>query len=359
VRSSRREFLAGAAALLATAGCGLHQSDGVESFGAGYVSGPSSLDPVLRIAMPADGVAPVTIDSFQRRTDVDVLVTRFATDEELTLRMAADGTDGRIDAALVEDGTLYELVQLDELEPLDGKLVPGRGDLPDPFGDPAADNNLAHSVPLDYSYPGMALLRSINLPEATWEGFFDLALSHPRRVLVPDDPDTVIGAALLAAGHDWNSDDDGDLQDAEDVLRPLSGLLVVERIPRELHPKGPVAALSRSLDQHLRGPRARFAVPTQGTCVRVRSWCIPVYAPHPVSANAWLANALDPVYAAGESTASRRPTPVGDARALVPEEVLANPAIYPPPPVFENLVAPTFSTSGAAKRLAIWQDLGL
>ena len=97
----------------------------------------------------------------------------------------------------------------------------------------------------------------------------------------------------------------------------------------------------------------------QGTCVRVRSWCIPVYAPHPVSANAWLANALDPVYAAGESTASRRPTPVGAARALVPEAMLANPAIYPPPAAFENLVAPTFSTTGAAKRLAIWQDLGL
>ena len=160
----------------------------MESFGAGYVSGPSSLDPTLRIAMPADGVAPVTVDSFQRRTDVDVQVTRFATDEQLTLRLAAEGSAGRIDAALVEDGTLYELVQLDQLEPLDGKLVPGRGDLPAPFGDPPADNNLDHSVPLDYSYPGIAVLRSVRLPETTWEGFFDLAIPHPRRVLVPDDP---------------------------------------------------------------------------------------------------------------------------------------------------------------------------
>jgi len=98
VRSTRRDFIAGAAALVAAAGCGLHgQSDQVETFGPGLVSGPSAVDSALRLGMPAGAAAPITIESFQRRTGVDVTVETFGTDDDLLLSLAA-GAQGRLDA---------------------------------------------------------------------------------------------------------------------------------------------------------------------------------------------------------------------------------------------------------------------
>ena len=46
---------------------------------------------------------------------------------------------------------------------------------------------------------------------------------------MPDEPDIVIGAALLATGHDWNSDDDGDLEDVVALLAPLRGVIRVSQ----------------------------------------------------------------------------------------------------------------------------------
>ena len=92
----------------------------------------------------------------------------------------------------------------------------------------------------------------------------------------------------------------------------------------------------------------------------VRSWTIPIYAPHPVSANAWLANALNPAVAAGAVARPRG----GRRRSPPParwstRSLLRGPAVYPPPGSSARLVAPDVSVATAGKRRAIWQDLAL
>ena len=156
-----------------------------------------------------------------------------------------------------------------------------------------------HSVPLDFAYPGVAIRRSLSLSDLSWRAFFALPKTYPLQVTIPDEPDVVIGAALLATGHDWNSDDDGDLEDVVDLLAPLRGVIRVSRRPPAIGPGRAVAAMVRSLEAVETGRRSRFYLPSEGSAVLVRSWAIPIYAPHPVSANAWLANALNPAVAAG------------------------------------------------------------
>ena len=228
-----------------------------------------------------------------------------------------------------------------------------------PFSDPPADPNLDHSVPLDFAYPGVAIRRSLSLSDLSWRAFFALPKTYPLQVTIPDEPDVVIGAALLATGHDWNSDDDGDLEDVVDLLAPLRGVIRVSRRPPAIGPGRAVAAMVRSLEAVETGRRSRFYLPAEGSAVLVRSWAIPIYAPHPISANAWLANALNPAVAAGQSEATRRPTPVAAARPLVERSLLSDPRVYPPPGSSEVMVAPDVSVASAGKRRAIWQDLAL
>ena len=62
----------------------------------------------------------------------------------------------------------------------------------------------------------------------------------------------------------------------------------------------------------------------------MRSYCIPVLAPDPVTAHAWLNETLAPTTVRDDVIVSGRASPVSEANYLLPTEILINPAIYPP-----------------------------
>ena len=357
--ATRRDFLAVASAAVLAAGCGLRSSSAgsVETFAPSLVTGRQRLDPELQLIVPPDGLTQTTLDTFQRQTGVHVTVSQARSDEAILLDLAAG--PGKFDAVLVGADTLGVMVDQQQVEPLAGQIVTDRGDIISPFDDPPVDSGLAHSVPQDYTYDGVVIDSGIHLDSDTWEAFFALPPIYPERVLVPNDPDAVIGAALIATGHDWNSDSDADLADAGDLLRPLRGQVRVVTDPDRVGRGLAVAALSIALDHRNPPSGVRFFTPEDGTVVHVRHWAIPVYAPDPVSANVWLANMIEPSVAAAQSTELVRATPVDGALAHVPTGLLANPAVYPPSDQQILLTYPDLSDAGLAKRAALWREVAL
>jgi spermidine/putrescine-binding protein len=227
-----------------------------------------------------------------------------------------------------------------------------------PFDDPPFDSGGAHSVPKDYTVVGFALAARAGAPgPSTWAEFFDLASIFPRQVVVPDDPDVVLGAALVATGHDWNSTATTDLDDARALLASIRPGLVIEGVVDRGGLGGRLAVLSSGLGFRSPARHVRFVAPPEGTIARPRLLCIPPYAPDPVSAHAWLNHALDPLTAAGDSVHTGRATPVGDAAFALPPSLLANPAVYPRalPPVALGLA--DTSAAGAAARGEVWQEI--
>ena len=357
--ATRRDFLAAASAAVLAAGCGLSTSSrgSVETFAPSLVTGRQRLDPDLALMVTPEGLTKTTLATFQRQTGVHVTVNTVRSDEALLLNLAAG--QGKFDAILVGADTLGIMVDQGQVEPLAGQFVTDRGDIQSPFDDPPVDPGLAHSVPQDYTYDGVVINSGIHLAGDTWEAFYALPPIYPERVLVPNDPDAVIGAALIATGHDWNTDSDADLSDAEDLLKPLRGQLRVVTDPDRLGHGLAVAALTLALE-HRDPPRGvRFFTPQDGTVVHVRHWAIPIYAPNPVSANVWVANTIEPGNAAAQSTELARATPVEDALAHVPTDLLANPAVYPPSDEQIPLTYPDLSDDGLAKRAALWRELDL
>jgi spermidine/putrescine-binding protein len=175
---------------------------------------------------------------------------------------------------------------------------------------------------------------------------------------VPPNPDLVIGAALMAAGHDWNASSSSDIADAADVLLPLRQSLVIAGVAaRRRLPSGLAAALCYG--HGFADPTAglRFVVPRDGTVARVRCYCIPIYAPDPVSAHAWLNHTLDPAVAAAETEYTRRATPVGPAVYQLPTSLLANEAVFPPSLPATPITFADVSDSGAQLRADLWREL--
>jgi spermidine/putrescine transport system substrate-binding protein len=338
--------------LLASACTRPGSSSAPQSFGT-RLSGPNVqvLDRHVVLALPNDAVDPATVSSF---------VTDFGVRARVVQGHLTDLTDvGQADVALVDDETLASLVAQKLVEPIDRSLVGNRKLLLSPFDSPPYDHGNRHGVAKDYVCAGFAVsTAAVPSPPSTWRGFFRLAATLRGRVAVPPDRDMVIGAALMAAGHDWNSSSSSDLADAADILLPLrSSLIIAGTVGRHDLPAPIAAALC--LGGGFVSPPAdvRFIIPAEGTLARARCYCIPVYAPDPVSAHAWLNHTLDPSIAAAETRFTQRATPVGPALYQLPASMLANEAVFPPALPQTPLVFANLSPQGVDLRKQLWADL--
>ena len=349
MRLTRRQLLA-AAAPLVLAGCSRPGSSAAPQTFASRGPNAQVPDPELLLAVPPKSMAPSSVPDFTKRFKVKVAM--------VAPQPPAEVAPGAADVILVDSETLTELIAQQQVEALDRTLIANRSLLVPPFDDPAFDSGGAHSVPKDYSVVGFALAARAGAPgPSSWSEFFDLATIFPRKVVVPDDPDVVIGAALVATGHDWNSTTTTDLDDARSLLLSVRTSIVIEGSVDRGRLGGRLAVLSTGTSFRDPGPHVRFVVPPEGTIARPRLLCIPPYAPDPVSAHAWLNHSLDPLIAARDSVRTGRATPVGEAAFALPASLLANPAVYPPalPPV--TLGFADTSTPGIEARGQVWQEV--
>jgi spermidine/putrescine transport system substrate-binding protein len=360
VAVTRREFLlAGAgASLLVASGCVRSGAPRVETLAPGVVGSPDlKLDPELRFGAPPGLINPEVVTSFERTTGVHAEELVPPPEVDIVLEMQAS-VIGQMDAILVGAPTLAELVRTKQVEPLDGKLVPNRSALTAPFDNPPADPHNGHGVPFDYTFVGVAITGGVPVhPKDSWRGFFKLATSFPGRVGVIDNGNIMIGAALLATGHKWTSTSDSDLADATALLERVQPLVVLLPADAPARLGTRIAQVGYSDRYTTRRPGMRFYVPVEGSQIFVRTFCIPILAPDPVSAHAWLNHVIDPLTAAAQVQYSLRPTPVLAARSLLPRSIVQNPAICPPVEVLPNLVQSNLSPSDLAHRQQLWESV--
>lgn len=355
MRLSRRELLAAAVTTVA-AGCSIKpgNNSGSQVVPAEQVPKKAQvLDPALNLSLPARAVAPSTIAEFAETNSVKVSVAGQTNQEELLLTLAAGGPGG-IDVALVDGVSLSYLIAEKLVEPIDHSLVPNLRLVSSPFSDPPYDSGSGHAVAKDYTTVGFATAFSDAPPNDSWAAFFGYVRSFPKRVSVPDDAENVIGAAMLALGHKWSSATAADLLDARAFLLGLRKSLVVDgSLDRDdLGAMFAVMALAPGFRDPPSG--IRFVVPKEGAVINMRSYCIPVLAPDPVTAHAWLNETLAPTTVRDDVVVSGRASPVLEANYLIPPQILVNPAIYPPASVRDNLQFSTVTPAQAEARAAVW-----
>jgi spermidine/putrescine transport system substrate-binding protein len=360
--TSRRQFLASASLLLAGTACRSHRSSSVQTFSSTFVTpGNQKLELELVIAAQKGQIATSTVEEFRRTTDVVVTVRSLGGGDDLLLRLAAGGY-GQIDLALVDAATLSYMVDADQVEPLARKLLPNRDQLQKPFDASPFDSGLHHSIPAWYDLIGVSVSSKIEIASETWVSFFALAESHPGRVVVPDSADDVIGAVLRSLDHSWDSDSSGDLSDAHDRLAELRSSLRVlgERNPPNLPSHLPeLATLVRGEAYREAQSGARFFVPGEGTAIDLRSYCIPIYAPHPVAAHAWLDHWLDLSVELAAVDELHVPAPLVAAGAPLTSGLAHNQAVAPPPAALAASIQPDISPDGRQLRDQIWTELRL
>ena len=191
-------------------------------------------------------------------------------------------------------------------------------------------------------------------PSDSWAAFFELARTYTKKVAVPDDSENVIGAAMLALGHDWSSATPADLAEVRAFLLGLRKSLLVEGELDRDHLGSLYAAMASGAGFRRPPLGNRFVVPKEGAVIIMRSYCIPVLAPDPVTAHAWLNETLAPTTVRDDVIVSGRASPVSEANYLLPTEILINPAIYPPASVKDQLQFSTVTPAQAEARADVW-----
>jgi len=319
--TTRREFLATAAALLAA--CGRRRSQAPPAGSAEL----GALESELNIYNWSDYISPEVIPGFEREFGVRVVYDTFESSEELLARLQA-GASG-YDLVVPTTYGVSALIATGLIAPLSTRYLGNLGNLAPVFRGLPHDPDNRFTVPWQWGMTGIAW-RTDRIADApqSWSVFLDATLAGKMTML--DDPRDVLGAFLRYRGRSVNSTDPAELAQAgRDATAARKNLKAYLSAPV----KGQLIAGDVWLAQLWDGdaaqarkeqPAIAWVLPEEGSTLWIDSLVVPATAPHPRAAHEFINYTLRPEIAAKISSVTGYGSP---NRAAMP--LIENPVPYP------------------------------
>jgi len=280
-------------------------------------------------------IGETTLQTFTDKTGVEVQYDLYANNEELFAKLKA-GNPG-YDVIFPSDYMVESMISLNMLEPVDHSKIPNLVNInpAKQFSDPSFNPGLKYGVPYMWGTVGIGYRKS-KAPEPDSWGLLLDSDKYAGRIALLADARMVMGIALKYLGYSMNSKSEEEVNKARDLLikqkpnikafAPDNGqdLLLSGEVDLVMEWNGDIISVMSEDDD------IAYVVPKEGTNVWTDNVCIPVGAPHPENAHAFLNHILDKDVNAEIASTIHYATADKAAQALIPQEDLANPAIYPP-----------------------------
>ncbi len=284
----------------------------------------------LRLLVWPGMPAPEALREVERRLRLELEVEVISSNEDLESRMDLRGP---YDLVCPSDYMVERLGGAGRLARLDLERLPSLRNLDPWVSSRPHDPEGARSVPLAFGTTGYLYDRSWVGDQDGWDAMFHPMQGGPVGML--SELREVIGAALIAAGHSPNETAEGALSQARglleaqvrSVVRYSSDDFVVPVVDGHVavhHAwNGPSSVAVRTHE------RLRYVVPREGAVLWITTGAVPVDAPNPVDAHAFLENLLDPGVARPTVEKYGYSTPNAAARRLLPTEIRDDPVLFP------------------------------
>jgi spermidine/putrescine transport system permease protein len=298
--------------------------------------GPAAPDGrVLNVFIWSGYLPQETVKTFESRHGVRANVDLYDSLEALLAKLQAGNAD--YDVVCPSSYAVEILLAQGLLQPLDRSALPHLANVDPAWLDRDFDRGNRHTVPYFAGTCGIGYRRSRVGEVDSWRALWD-----PRfrgRVLMLDDPRETIGAALRLLGRSVNSSDEPTLRRATELLVEQKPLV---RAYDSANFEDALLAGDVWLAQGWNGEFARvmaldpdlaYVVPKEGSTSFIDSLAIPVGAPHPQLAHAFIDFVLEAEVAAYICRSMRYTSPNRAAMAFLPPGIRAEPAIFPPPEV--------------------------
>jgi spermidine/putrescine transport system substrate-binding protein len=312
----------------------------------------------------ADYVNPETYTKFTADTSVKVRKDFYASNEDLQAKLqgGARGYD-----LIVPTGYMVQiLADANLLEPIDWSMLPNVQENLDPkFRKLPFDPQDQWSVAKDWGTTGF-VYRTDLVPEkpTSWREFYELTKGkYSKKVTVLDGIPEVVGSALVMLGYSYNSDDEGELDEARDALLELKPhvLAITSTEYKQMVIDGKaVMALGWNGDGAAVAAEkpAEYVVPEEGGEFWVDSYAIPVGAKNPTAAHAWINYCYDPEVNSLETAYTYYGSPLkrDTLEGVMDEEILANTDVFPADETLTKLEPNNVSPKGTQLRDRIWTE---
>jgi spermidine/putrescine transport system substrate-binding protein len=335
----RQALLAGGGAAMAAylAACG------GTSNSAGGGGGSSSEEPTtptdapveqgdLLMANWVDYSDPKNYKQYQSEFGPKVKVAGYGSNDELLAKLRAGGS--KFDVVVPTGYAVKTMVDQGLALKLNHELLPNLKNLSPKFTKTEYDPGNVYSVAKDYGITSFYWLTDkVSDNPKTIGDCFEL-LKDPKmkelRVNFLEGGTQNVGMALNALGYSLNSEDQGQIDEAKQLLIDVKpnvdtiSSTFIERVARgEIDfGMGWNADIRRAIVQLAKkGQEMVFLVPDGKTEYWVDNWVIPADSEHPVAAHKWINFVLDPVIAGREMNYHQYPVPVEDIKGVDPELV--------------------------------------
>ncbi|TBH21473.1 polyamine ABC transporter substrate-binding protein [Thermus thermamylovorans] len=291
----------------------------------------------------ADYIPSDLVRKFEREAGVRVILDTFESPEAMLAKLRA-GADREFSLVVAPDYYVLQMARDGLIVPLERNRLRNLANLDPYFLDPPYDPGLRYSIPYLWGTTGLAYREDLVAgPVDSLAVFFD-----PDRQVGPflllDEMRETIGAALLYLGHSVNTTDPEALAQARDLLLEAKRRSVgfaggVEALNRIL---GGDAAVSLAysgdvLQAKAEDPRLRYVLPQEGGTLWTDALVVLGRGPAQDLAYRFIDFLLRPENAAALAAYTRYATPVAAAVPLLPEEMRADPVVFPPEEVRSRL----------------------
>jgi spermidine/putrescine transport system substrate-binding protein len=295
-------------------------------------------------------IGETTLDDFRQATGITVQMDLYADNDELFAKLRA-GNPG-YDVIVPTNDYVERMILADMLTPLDHDKIPNMDNIDAPFRDAAFDPGRKHSIPYMWGTMGIGYRKSrVDEPVNTW-GLVMEGEKYSGRIALLGDAQNVIGCGLKYLGYSYNSTYPDEISQVEEMLiankrhikvfAPDTGqdLLVAGEVDLCQEWNGDILQVMEEDDD------LDFAVPDEGTLLWEDCLAIPTGAPHPDNAHAFIDFLLDAEVGAAIADYIQYATPNAAAKALMDEDYLTNPAIFPTDEVIAKSEASVYLGEG-------------
>jgi spermidine/putrescine transport system substrate-binding protein len=333
---NRRSLLqtAGAAAIGLTfagalAGCG----DQPKSATTAKIA-PTGEPPKLNFYNWDTYIGETTLDDFKGASDIAVDMTLFANNDELFNKLRA-GNPG-YDVIVPSNDFVERMIQAKIIMPLDHALLPNLKNIDPAFLDAPYDPGRKYSVPYTWLTLGIGYRKSkVNPKPDSWKIIFD-SDQYKDRIALLDEAGDLFRLYGKYLGKSVNALTPADVADIIKLMsrqKPFvktfhqdngQDLLLKGEVDLVLEYNGDIA------QKMIEDDDIDFVIPKEGSQLNSDTWCIPVGAPRPKNAHAFINFMLDAENGRKITETIKYPTPNLAAKALMPESYRANPVIFPP-----------------------------
>jgi len=292
------------------------------------------------------------------------------------LEAAYPGATG-YDICVMTDGDVPYAIEQGYFEPLDLDKIPNFELVPNDFKDPEYDPENQYTIIYSYGTTGIGWNSDEVSPAIKkWADVFDTTPGgildrYKGKVTMMPEVTEILAAALFNLGLDANSCEEDDLEAAKNALiaqKPyLATYAGTEEFMMGLQTGdflishgwngdiGGIVYESSETDVLLEKilPNIKYTVAEEGGIAWYDNFAIPMGAPHPEAAHAFIDFMLRPEIAAINTMSVKYPFPTG--RDYVPKALREDPLIFTPPELLAKLTRTrTFTAEERTRREAIW-----